>query len=134
MSLGAPRRKRAKSEKTDDVAVGVPGDRPPGEMKRMEPRRGDGPYTMARLARAVARLVDGQGALLARIDALEKALADRERQVVELEAQVKSGEEKRGRALERIDQIIDQLDELEGRAESAAFAQIDGAPRVSHDG
>jgi chromosome segregation ATPase len=91
-------------------------------MKRMEPRRGEGPYTMGRLERAVEQLVDGQDTLLARIDALEKVLVEREQRIAELEAEVEAGDRKRANALARIDQIIDQLDELEGRAESASLS------------
>ena len=121
MSAGAPRRSRAKSEKADESGAGAARESVGGEMKHMEPRRGDGPYTMPRLERAVARLVDGQGALLARIDALEKTLADRERRVAELESELRAADEKRANALARVELILDQLDELEGRAESSAF-------------
>jgi uncharacterized coiled-coil protein SlyX len=133
MSVSASRRKRARSEKIDDdveiEASGADGS-PGGEMKQMQPRRGEGPYSMMRLERAVTRLVEGQGALIARIEALENALADRDRLVEELEARVKSSDEKRANALERIDRLIDELDELEGRAESAAFPVVDTAPNV----
>ena len=81
---------------------------------------------MTRLERAVEQLADGQGTLLARIDALEKALSDRDRLVVELEARATASDEKRARALESIDRLLDELDELEGRAESAAFPQPEG--------
>ncbi len=123
--MSLPRRKRAKSETVEAVEAGASDDGPVGEMKRMEPRRGEGPYSMGRLERAVEQLVDGQSALLERIDALEKLLAERDHRIEELEAEVKSGDEKRARALARIDQIIDQLDELEGRAESAALTPAD---------
>jgi len=128
MSLGASRRKRAKSEKIDDVAPAATGEEQGGEMKQLQPRRGEGPYSMVRLERAITQLVDGQGILLARIEALEKALLDRDHLVEELEARVKAGEAKRARALESIDRLIDQLDELEGRAESAAFPRLDDSP------
>lgn len=127
MSVSAPRSKRARDRKVGDVGSSAASseaqDAPGGEMKRMTPRRGEGPYSMVRLERAVTQLVDGQNALLERIDALEEALAHRERRVAELEARLKTGEERRARAIERIDHLIDQLDELEGRAESAAFSQ-----------
>jgi len=126
MALGASRRKRAKSEKVDPTRSGSTADGPAGEMKQLQPRRGEGPYSMTRLERAVEQLVEGQGTLLARIDALEKALSDRDRLVVELEARATASDEKRARALESIDRLLDELDELEGRAESAAFPQPEG--------
>ena len=95
---------------------------PRGEMKRMEPRRDLDSYSMARLERAVSQLVQGQDALLARVDLLQKALRQRDQRVTELEGQVRAGEEKRSTALSGIDALIDQLDELEGRAESAAVS------------
>ncbi len=137
MSASASRSKRARNEKTDDVDD-LEVDRPEhdveadgnagAEMKTMQPRRGEGPYSMVRLERAVTELVEGQGALIARIEALERALADRDRLVEELEARVKTSDAKRANALERIDRLIDELDELEGRAESAAFAAAEPAP------
>ena len=89
-------------------------------MKRMEPRRDADSYSLARLERAVSQLVQGQDALLARVDLLQKALRQRDQRVAELEGQVRAGEEKRSTALSGIDALIDQLDELEGRAELAA--------------
>lgn len=123
--MSLPRRKRAKGEKAEEAAAARKGDAPAGEMKRMEPRRGEGPYSMARLERAVSRLVDGQAALLERIDALEKAIAERDGRITDLDAELRSSEEKRARAVEGIDRILDQLDELEGRAESAAFPRVE---------
>ena len=95
-------------------------------MKKMEPRRDGGPITIERLELALTRLVAGQDALLARIDSLEKSLVERDHRLAELESQVDSGEEKRAQALELLDSLLDQLDELEGRAESAAGMTVDG--------
>lgn len=130
MALGASRRKRAKSE---TIAASKAGPASPvstsegelAEMKRMQPRRGEGPYSMARLERVVEQLTDGQTALLARIQALEAELADRATLVAELERRVRDSDDMRTRALERIDRVLDELDELEGRAESAAFPQME---------
>ncbi len=134
MSVSASRRKRAGTGKIDELEVDAEAAEADGsqggEMKQMQPRRGDGPYSMVRLERAVTQLVEGQGALINRIEALEKALADRDRLVEELEARVKSSDEKRANALERIDRLIDELDELEGRAESAAFPAVDASQNV----
>lgn len=131
MALGASRRKRPKSAKISasepdagqaDHASAGQGE--VAEMKRMQPRRGEGPYSMARLERAVEHLVEGQSVLLARIDALEAALSDRDRLVADLKKQVSVSNDKRAHALECIDRMLDELDELEGRAESAAFPRV----------
>lgn len=94
-------------------------------MKQMEPRRDGGGVTIERLESAVTRLVAGQDALIARIDSLEKALAERGRRIGELEGLVHASEEKRARALDRLDSLIGQLDELEGRAESVGSLAVD---------
>ena len=96
-------------------------------MKRMEPRRDDGAYTMERLQRAVTQLVAAQGQLLGRIEELEKTLSERDHRVTQLEHELRTGEEKRFNAIERIDALIDLLDELEGRAESAAQSGADAS-------
>lgn len=128
MSPAASRSKRAKSQSIDDADAQVVSDSAGGEMKQLQPRRGEGPYSLARLERALAQLVDGQNGLLARIEMLEATLADRDQRVAELEAEAKAGDDKRTSALARIDHLIDQLDELEGRAESAALSPGGIAP------
>jgi len=94
-------------------------------MKQMEPRRDGAGITIERLETAVARLVAGQDALISRIDSLEKALAERGQRIGELEGRIAASDEKRARALARLDALIGQLDELEGRAESAASLAAD---------
>jgi len=130
MGLGASRSKqdegRASAERSDGVVDAASGaSEPKGEMKRMAPRLDGDAITMERLERAVTQLVAGQDALLARIESLEKALSEREIRVRELEEQLSSGEENRALALDRLDLLIEQLDELEGRAESAASVGAD---------
>jgi len=117
MGLGVSRSEQGEVKKRADHGN---ASAPRGEMKRMEPRRDADSYSLARLERAVSQLVQGQDALLARVDLLQKALRQRDQRVAELEGQVRAGEEKRSTALSGIDALIDQLDELEGRAGLAA--------------
>lgn len=130
MGLGVSRSEHGESNKhaaRDDGAsrTASGASAPRGEMKKMEPRRDGGPITIERLESALTRLVAGQDALLARIDLLEKALVERDHRLAELEGEVRAGEDKRSQALGRLDALIDQLDELEGRAESAASMVAD---------
>lgn len=122
MGLGVSRSEQGEVKKRADRGDAAA---PRGEMKRMEPRRDTDSYSMARLERVVAQLVDGQDALLARIDLLRNALKQRDQRVADLEAQVHANEEKRVAALSGLDSLIGQLDELEGRAESAAVSGAD---------
>jgi len=130
MGLGVSRSEHGDAEEHAKRAGGVAQatadtSGPRGEMKQMEPRRDGAGITIERLESAVTRLVAGQDALIARIDSLEKALAERGRRIGELEGRITASEEKRARALDRLDSLIGQLDELEGRAESAANLAAD---------
>lgn len=130
MGLGVSRSEHGEDEKQavrDDGVSRAASDAssPRGEMKKMEPRRDGGAITVERLELALDRLVAGQEALLARIDSLEKALVERDHRLAELEGQVDSGEERRAQALARLDALLDELDELEGRAESAASTVVE---------
>ena len=130
MGLGVSRSEHGEAKKRaarDDGVSRAASDAssPRGEMKKMEPRR-DGAITIDRLELALTRLVAGQDALIARIDLLEKSLVERDNRLAEMESQIDSSEEKRAQALELLDSLLDQLDELEGRAESAAGMTVDG--------
>jgi chromosome segregation ATPase len=76
-------------------------------------------YDLARLERAVADLVANQDRLVTYIASLEGELERRDDRIADLERSVDQGIELRENATRHLDELIDQLDELEGRIESA---------------
>lgn len=130
MGMGAPQQASASSGR-NPTARKHANDAKTTRMPDRTANADQSPFDLARLERAVTELVRAQDRLLARIDSLEVELGASEECVEGLEQRLADSEGRRGKAVEHLDGLIAQLDEIEGRLESESAPTVASPPPVS---
>lgn len=87
----------------------------------------DAPFDYRRLARAVESLLETHERLREENAALRTQLEARDERIGDLESAVRDQQQRRADAIARIDALVAQLDELDGRLERAEEASPVGA-------
>jgi len=90
-------------------------------------------YDLDRLERAVRRLVVRQQELVAENEALRKDLRDREAAVERLDAELRSSQERRQHALQRVDGLIGELDRLDALLDASVAGWAASGDEAAQD-